>query len=109
MIDSETSAHPKTPLCVVLYSRFGSFFGQQQQQEQRGPNIEMDLDVTLEDLYNGATVNVELSRQTLCSKCRGSGARSPDDITRCPDCDGKGHKLVRQQIAPGFVQQMQQQ
>jgi DnaJ-related protein SCJ1 len=43
----------------------------------------------------------------ICDKCRGSGAKSANDVTKCHVCNGKGVKIVRQQIAPGFIQQMQ--
>lgn len=46
-------------------------------------------------------------KQVLCSKCRGTGAKSQEDIEKCPVCKGKGIRIVTQQLAPGFVQQMQ--
>lgn len=48
-----------------------------------------------------------LRKQVLCRECGGSGAHSPQDVQRCNHCGGSGTKVVRQQIAPGFVQQMQ--
>ena len=43
----------------------------------------------------------------LCSECRGSGAENPDDVKKCTSCGGKGVKIVKKQLGPGFVQQMQ--
>lgn len=46
-----------------------------EQEEQRGPSLEIDLPVTLEDLYNGKTFQVLHKKQILCPKCRGTGAK----------------------------------
>ncbi|KJE89879.1 heat shock protein DnaJ family protein [Capsaspora owczarzaki ATCC 30864] len=87
---------------------FQNFFGGGQQQQQRkGPDVNMDLEVTLEDLYIGRRIALEISRQTLCHKCRGSGAKNADDVTVCRECQGRGVKMTQHQVAPGFVQQMQ--
>lgn len=88
---------------------FGAFFGMgnQKQQKPKGPTLNLQLDVTLEDLYNGATVEVEVVNQHICSHCRGTGADSRDDISKCNQCGGQGMIIQRQQIAPGFVQQVQ--
>jgi len=52
---------------------------------------------------------VELSKQVVCTKCRGSGAKSPDHVKKCKRCKGKGVVIVQHQLGPGFVQQMQQE
>ena len=43
----------------------------------------------------------------VCDKCHGSGAKNPEDVVTCRTCAGKGIRVVRQQIAPGFIQQIQ--
>jgi len=98
---------------------------------QRGPDAQVHIDVTLEDLYNGAersaryvtqaptptplthslthtlTCPHSISRKSICPKCRGTGAKD-GKTKRCPHCGGKGVKMVHQQMAPGFTVQMQQ-
>ncbi|KAI8336727.1 hypothetical protein BC941DRAFT_427918 [Chlamydoabsidia padenii] len=86
----------------------GGFGGHGQQQERRGPNLNIELEVTLEDLYNGATVELDISKQVVCDHCHGSGARRSEDIVTCSVCHGQGVKMQRVQIAPGMVQQFQQ-
>jgi DnaJ-class molecular chaperone len=75
---------------------------------QRTPNVEMVMLVTLEDTYQGASHTVRLNKQRLCKKCRGTGAASKADFQECKACKGQGHVLQRVQLAPGFVQQVQQ-
>lgn len=52
-------------------------------------------------------MDVMVRKQILCRQCGGSGAHTPQDVKRCDHCGGSGTRVVRQQIAPGFVQQMQ--
>jgi len=93
-----------------LFSQFG-FFGQgrQNQEDQRGEDVKIDIQVTLEDLYNGKSFEVLVKNQVLCPKCRGSGARSENDVHQCPSCGGRGIKVTMHQLGPGFVQQVQSQ
>ncbi|KAI8930385.1 hypothetical protein BC831DRAFT_440338 [Entophlyctis helioformis] len=92
-----------------IFSQFGGFggggFGQR--AERRGPSISMMLDVTLEELFGGADVEVEINKQIICPICRGSGAKSADHVKTCNTCGGSGVRIVRQQIMPGFFQQVQ--
>lgn len=74
---------------------------------QKGPDVEMDLEVTLQDLYLGRTLEVVQKKQQLCQKCRGTGAKKASDVTTCSGCKGTGMKVKVQQLGPGFVQQTQ--
>lgn len=89
-----------------LFQLFGGHGGMQ--QSDRGPDVSMLLIVSLEDAYTGADHAVSFSKKKICRACRGSGARSAKDVTKCPHCNGAGVLLRRVQLAPGFVQQMEQ-
>jgi len=73
----------------------------------RGQDVQMSLKINLEDVYNGNAHKVTLQKQKLCRACKGTGARSKDDVAPCNRCQGKGVVVQRVQIAPGFVQQIQ--
>ncbi|CAB9498666.1 protein DnaJ [Seminavis robusta] len=81
---------------------FGGFGGRRQQdEEQRTPSVEIPLHVTLKQLYLGEQIEVEYHRQTLClnwEMCMKTNN----------ECSGPGVRVIRQQLAPGFVQQVQQ-
>ncbi|KAJ3077536.1 DnaJ- protein scj1 [Quaeritorhiza haematococci] len=93
-----------------IFAQFGGFggggWGHQHAQKQ-GPDINVDLPVTLEELFNGKSFDVELNKQILCTTCRGSGAKNADDVKTCNVCGGSGVKVVRQILGPGIYQQMQ--
>ena len=86
---------------------FAAIFGGQQQGVPKGQNSQLNINVPLQDMYNGNSHRITLQKQKLCKRCRGSGAASKADFTTCPACQGKGHTIQRIQLMPGFVQQMQ--
>mmetsp|Transcript_5239 Transcript_5239/g.10694 ORF Transcript_5239/g.10694 Transcript_5239/m.10694 type:complete len:432 (-) Transcript_5239:631-1926(-) len=78
---------------------------------KRGPRKSEDvvhgLQVTLEDLYNGKTTKLAITRNRACTACDGVGATKKEKVSKCKDCGGRGVRIQTQQIAPGFVQQFQ--
>ncbi|KAK4188043.1 putative DnaJ-related protein [Podospora australis] len=93
-----------------LFSRFfggGGHFGNQPGQ-RRGPNLELKVGIALRDFYNGKTTEFQWDKQQICEECEGTGA-ADKVVHKCHSCNGQGIKLVRQQIAPGMVTQMQMQ
>ncbi|KAF9166863.1 DnaJ- protein scj1 [Mortierella sp. AD011] len=92
---------------------FAQFFGggsrhQHGAQERKGPEIHLELEVTLEELYAGTSIEFEVSKQIICPHCDGSGAKSSGDVVTCPGCQGQGAKIVKHMLAPGMFQQYRQ-
>jgi DnaJ-related protein SCJ1 len=97
------------PFDIFQQFGFGGFGGQKNDGEQKAADVVLTLAVTLEDLYNGKVSEILIDKQIRCPHCRGSGAKDSSDVKTCNECGGKGFKIVTHQMAPGFVQQMQQQ
>ena len=90
------------------FDLFSSWFGgggfrQGQQQVRKGPSKQFNVQIELADFYRGKTFEIEHERQVICHACDGSGAKSKADIHQCETCAGRGVRIVRQQIMPGFV------
>mmetsp|Transcript_32899 Transcript_32899/g.79978 ORF Transcript_32899/g.79978 Transcript_32899/m.79978 type:complete len:392 (-) Transcript_32899:59-1234(-) len=87
------------------FDPFEQFFGfgnrQREPREQTTPNVDLPLELTLEQIYAGASFEVEYIRQVLCLKWEMC-------MKTAQECSGPGVRVKRQQIAPGFVQQVQQ-
>ncbi|KAL5207943.1 hypothetical protein ABZP36_032378 [Zizania latifolia] len=64
-----------------------------------------NLKVSLGDLYNGATKKLSLSRNALCTKCKGKGSKSGAAGT-CHGCCCAGMRTITRQIGLGMIQQM---
>ncbi|KAK3957058.1 hypothetical protein QBC32DRAFT_1408 [Pseudoneurospora amorphoporcata] len=93
-----------------LFSRFfggGGHFGNQPGQ-RRGPNIELKVAISLSDFYNGRTTEFQWDKQQICEECEGTGA-ADKHVDTCDVCGGHGVRIVRHQLAPGMIQQMQVQ
>jgi len=63
---------------------------------RKGDDVNHPLKVSLEDLYNGKTVKLAISRQVIVGEAK-----------ECKVCDGHGVVIETRQIALGMVQQMQ--
>jgi DnaJ homolog subfamily A member 2 len=73
---------------------------------QKGEDIRHSIKVSLEDLYNGKTVRLAISRNKPCSDCDGVGGKAGCE-KHCDVCSGRGVRVTLRQIGPGMVQQMQ--
>ncbi|GBG82858.1 hypothetical protein CBR_g36384 [Chara braunii] len=80
--------------------------GRSGRRQRRGEDVVHPLKVTLEDLYNGTSKRLSLSRNVICTKCKGKGSKS-GAIARCQGCQGSGMKVSIRQLGPGMIQQMQ--
>lgn len=88
------------PFSIFEAFGFGGMGGRRRQQEQRTPNVDLPVRVSLRQLYLGAILDVEYIRQVVCveaSSCE----------KKAQDCQAPGIKIRMQQLAPGFVQQVQ--
>ena len=90
----------------VFGDAFGDAFGgrgggrQQQAGPRRGSDLRYDLEITLEQAYKGAEVEIAVPTTMTCEVCDGSGAKAGTKPTICSTCGGAGR--VRQ--ANGFFQ-----
>ena len=90
----------------VFGDAFGDAFGgrgggrQQQSGPRRGSDLRYDLEITLEQAYKGADVEIAIPTLMTCEVCDGSGAKAGTKPSICSTCGGAGR--VRQ--ANGFFQ-----
>ena len=94
------------------FDMFQSFFGGgggggHGQQVRRGPTSVSEFEVSLADVYGGASIDFMVKKRILCDHCRGTGAASSADVHTCSACGGSGVRVVRQQIMPGMISQSQ--
>jgi len=53
----------------------------------KGPDLETNLEITIEEAYRGATKPITLTREVPCKECGGSGAEA---FQNCSNCKGTG-------------------
>lgn len=67
---------------------------------RRGSDLRYDLDISLEQAYRGAEVEITVPTTAPCETCSGSGAKPGSKPATCQTCNGQG----RVRRANGFFQ-----
>jgi molecular chaperone DnaJ len=81
---------------------FGDLFGggarrgAGRNRAQRGEDLRYDLEISLEDTIRGLSVEIQVPRMDVCSRCQGSGAEKNDGLVSCPMCHGRGEVVYQQ-------------
>ncbi len=89
----------------VFGDAFGDVFGgrgggRQPNGPRRGSDLRYDLEISLEQAYQGAQMDISVPSTATCDTCEGSGAKPGTKPKGCGTCGGAGR--VRQ--ANGFFQ-----
>ena len=78
---------------------FGGNFGGGRGQDARrsGRDIQIDAEISFEEMVSGAHRDASLLRRVVCDVCRGSGGEPGSKEETCPTCKGSGQvkKMVR--------------
>jgi molecular chaperone DnaJ len=64
--------------------------------KERGADLRYNLEVTLEEAYNGRTATIKLPTLATCEGCAGSGAKAGSRPTICKTCAGHGRVRAQQ-------------
>jgi molecular chaperone DnaJ len=77
----------------------GSFFGfstgrGRGRGGRRGRDMGMDVNITMEEAYNGVEKELEIQREIGCPICDGSGSEPGRPIETCQQCGGSGKTRV---------------
>ncbi|KAH7911354.1 hypothetical protein BJ138DRAFT_1113287 [Hygrophoropsis aurantiaca] len=85
---------------------FFDFGGAGGPHRRKGQNTEIPYKVTLEDLYNGKSVKMNMEKEIICGTCQGSGARGSAKPKECGQCEGKGWTFVQTKTSPTHLSNM---
>jgi molecular chaperone DnaJ len=90
---------------------FNQFFGGRRdfsprQRQYRGADLRYDIQINLEDAYNGLEQNIRIPRTETCDTCTGSGAKPGTRPERCPQCQGTGQMKHTRRTAFGMFTQV---
>ncbi len=82
----------------------GSSRGRTRARGQRGSNLRIRVNLTLEEIAEGVTKKIKVKKQVSCDTCGGNGAKDRNSVGTCSTCRGSGY--VRQ-VKSTFLGQMQ--
>lgn len=71
---------------------FGGGFGRSARRDTRraGNDIQVDVELTFEEMVKGAKREINLRRAVTCDVCQGSGGEPGSKEETCPTCKGSG-------------------
>lgn len=70
--------------------------GGHQTHAQRGADLQMGLELSLEEAAAGKTVEVDVYHHESCKTCTGSGAKPGTSPKKCGTCQGMGQVRIQQ-------------
>lgn len=83
----------------------GVFGGGRGRRKKRGQDIQIDLEISFEEMVKGMTREVNLYRTVKCSHCSGKGGEPGAGKKTCPECHGAGQvRKVRRSFLGNFEQ-----
>ena len=56
----------------------------------RGQDLEIQIELTLQEVAAGAEKTIEFEKQDVCDACKGSGAKAGSSPVVCVQCGGQG-------------------
>jgi molecular chaperone DnaJ len=78
--------------------------GRERGGPQRGRDLQVALDLTLEEIANGVERTLKIKRQVTCEQCGGTGAERGSSKKICPTCHGTGQvRTVSRSLFGQFV------
>lgn len=86
----------------VFEDLFGDFMGGggggrgRQQRARRGADLRYNLQVSLEEAFNGKKATISVPGSVACEKCSGTGAEGGAKPQNCPTCQGHGKVRAQQ-------------
>lgn len=81
----------------IFESIFGQAFGGGgRQQARRGADLRYDMEIGLEDAFQGKKTEIEIEVSQVCDPCHGSGAEPGTGARRCNMCGGHGKVRAQQ-------------
>ena len=79
----------------IFDEMFGEFMGTRRGGRPQGADLRYNLEISLNDAFNGKQAQIRVATAVACETCAGSGAEPGSKPVACPTC--RGHGKVRTQ------------
>lgn len=74
----------------MVEEMFGFGAPRKRRQPRKGKDIEINMEISLEEVLTGQEKEFSLEKQIVCSRCQGLGAEPGSKIKECFSCRGTG-------------------
>jgi len=71
----------------------GGDFGGSARGGRQGASKRVNITLSFEEAARGVDKELAITNFVACAECKGTGATSPQDVKRCPQCHGAGQVL----------------
>lgn len=87
---------------------FGGAFGgrSKRQRKKAGKNVQIDAEITFEEMVKGSHRSFSLYKNTVCDRCHGTGGELGAKKETCPTCHGSGQVRKTMQSFLGSFSQV---
>ncbi|KAG8751281.1 hypothetical protein FRC12_012518 [Ceratobasidium sp. 428] len=105
MFDEGMGMDPDELFAHLFAGMGGGMFGMggPPRRPGRGEDSLIPYEITLEDLYLGKDVKMNMTRNVICLQCHGSGGKPKAVAAKCVTCGGKGVSKVNQRLGPNQI------
>ena len=81
----------------IFSNIFGGPRGKRGQAKRRGSDIQVDMEISFEEMVRGVEKEVSLRKNAVCDRCKGDGGEPGTTKKTCPVCHGSGkvQKMTR--------------
>lgn len=83
---------------------FGGFGGGQPRQQNRGSNLRLKVELTLEEIAKGVEKKLKVKKYVACNSCHGNGEKNGNSHVSCSQCNGTGQVTRIQNTLLGRMQ-----
>jgi molecular chaperone DnaJ len=83
----------------IFEDLFGEFTGRQRRRpdgRERGSDLRYNLEITLEEAFQGKTATITIPVSIACEGCSGTGAKPGSKARTCATCGGQGRVRASQ-------------
>lgn len=78
----------------------------QQQQQQTGNSVKFPISVSFEELFNGVSKKLSITRKRTCKSCSGRGHKQGVTPLTCQSCQGQKFVIQQEVIMGVFARQV---
>jgi molecular chaperone DnaJ len=78
--------------------------GSRRARTRRGSDIQIDLDLTFEEAVFGVEKEIDLTKQSKCERCAGTGGEPGEGSETCGGCNGDGVQVKAHRTVLGVMQ-----
>jgi molecular chaperone DnaJ len=83
----------------------GAQGGRSRRRRQRGQDIQVDVEISFQEMADGIEREVELYKRVKCARCEGEGVEPGSKKVECGRCQGEGQIRTNRRTILGTFQQ----